>query len=133
MSALGGQRITYLLAGAVTAAVYYALLYLALLVTEGRVSYLFLAFASHMITVAIVYPWFRIVVFRVSGEPWLPGYLRFYTVGLSFLVASFVGLPLLVELAGIPIMIAQLLIIAVNPPLTYVIHRKWTFRRRANI
>jgi putative flippase GtrA len=133
ISTLGSHRTTYLLAGALTAGVYYALLGLALLAVGDRVPYLFLVLVSHMVTVTAVYPWFRRVVFRVSGEPWITGYLRFYAVGLGFLAASIVGLPLLVEFAKIPIMIAQGLIIAVNPPITYFIHRKWTFRKRGNV
>ncbi|GII27286.1 GtrA family protein [Planotetraspora mira] len=131
--ALGGQRITYLLAGAMTAAVYYALLGLGLLAAKGTVPYLVLVVMSHLITVVIVYPWYRLVVFRVSGQSWLAGYLRFYVVGLSFLGASILGLPVLVEYAGFPIMLAQALIIVMSPPLSYVIHRTWTFRNRENV
>lgn len=133
ISALGGHRITYLLAGAMTAALYYALLGLGLLTTKGGVAYLFLVVVSHFITVVIVYPWYRLVVFRVSGEPWLAGYLRFYLVGAAFLGASLIGLPILVEFCGIPIMVAQAMIIVMSPPLSYAIHRTWTFRDRGNV
>jgi putative flippase GtrA len=133
ISALGGHRITYLLAGAMTATVYYALLGLGLLFEKGDVPYLFLVVISHMITVVIVYPWYRLVVFRVSGESWLTGYLRFYAVGLSFLGVSVVGLPILVEYFGIPVMLAQGLIIVMSPPLSYAVHRAWTFRDRASV
>ncbi|MEU9830624.1 GtrA family protein [Streptosporangium sp. NPDC048047] len=133
ISALSHQRITYLLAGAVTAAAYYALLCLALAVTDDRVPYLFLAFASHAVTVLLVYPLFRAVVFRSSGQPWLTGLARFYTVGLGFMAASAVGLPILVEIAGIPIVAAQAMIIALSPPLSYVVHRTWTFSKRRTL
>ncbi|MCC5577029.1 GtrA family protein [Microtetraspora sp. AC03309] len=123
-----GQRITYLLAGAMTAGVYYALLCLGLLVAKNAVPYLFLVVVSHFITVVLVYPAYRLVVFKVSGVGWLSGYLRFYAVGLSFLGLSVIGLPILVEFAGIPIMVAQGLIILMSPPLSYAIHRAWTFR-----
>jgi putative flippase GtrA len=133
ISVLGGHRITYLMAGAMTAAVYYALLGLGLLFANGGIPYLFLVVVGHAITVVIVYPWYRLVVFRVSGESWLIGYLRFYAVGVSFLAASLAGLPIMVELLGIPIMAAQALIIAMSPPLSYAIHRTWTFRNRGNV
>ncbi|GHH64164.1 hypothetical protein GCM10017673_06350 [Streptosporangium violaceochromogenes] len=133
ISALGRHRITYLLAGAMTAAVYYALLGLGLLTVKGGVPYLFLVVVSHLITVVIVYPWYRLVVFRVSGEPWLLGYLRFYAVGAGFLAASLGGLPVMVEFCKIPVMAAQALIIAMSPPLSYLIHRTWTFRKRENV
>src|SRR3954468_4045593 len=78
ISALLGERITYLLAGAVTAGIYYALLGLGLLAAKNAVPYLFLVVVSHFATVVIVYPVYRMVVFKVSGEGWVSGYLRFY-------------------------------------------------------
>ncbi|WP_329083736.1 MULTISPECIES: GtrA family protein [unclassified Streptosporangium] len=133
ISAFGGHRITYLLAGAMTALVYYALLGLGLLVVEDGVPYLFLVVVSHLVTVVIVYPWYRLVVFRGSGHSWFAGYLRFYAVGLSFLAASVIGVPLLVELAGIPIMVAQGMVILTSPPLSYAINRAWVFRDRGKV
>jgi putative flippase GtrA len=133
LSALDGHRITYLLAGAMTAAVYYALLGMALLAVKETVPYLLLVVASHFVTVVIVYPWYRLVVFRASGDSWLIGYLRFYMVGLSFLGASVVALPILVEFAGVSIMVAQGVVIVMSPPLSYAIHRKWTFRDRGKL
>src|SRR5689334_10966444 len=106
-SALGGHRITYLMSGAMTAVVYYCLLGLGLATAKDAVPYLFLVVACHAVTVVMVYPWYRLVVFRDSGTSWTVGYLRFYAEGLSFLGASLAGLPLLVELAGIPLMMAQ--------------------------
>ncbi|MFC7649847.1 GtrA family protein [Streptosporangium lutulentum] len=116
------------MASAMTAVVYYCLLGLGLVVAKDAVPYLFLVVACHLITVVIVYPWYRLVVFPTSGTSWIVGYLRFYAVGLSFLGASLAGLPLLVELAGIPLMMAQGLIIIASPPLSYAAHRAWTFR-----
>ncbi|MEV6867973.1 GtrA family protein [Streptosporangium subroseum] len=133
ISALGGNRTTYLLVGAMTAVVYYALLGLALLIAGDEVPYLFLVMACHMVTVVVIYPWCRLVVFRDCGQSWLRGLLKFYAVGLSFLVVCMVGLPFLVEFLGIPIMIAQALLIVVNPPLSYAIHRTWTFRRSGKL
>lgn len=130
ISVLGGHRITYLMSGAATAVVYYCLLGLGLAVAGDSIPYLFLVVVCNFMTVVIVYPWYRLVVFRSSGESWIRGYLRFYLVCLSFLGASLAGLPLLVELVGIPVMVAQGLIIIASPPLTYAIHRTWTFRDR---
>jgi putative flippase GtrA len=132
ISAHAGHRITYLLAGAMTAVVYYALLGLALLVAGNAAPYLVLVVVSHFVTVVAVYPVYRLVVFRVSGVSWISGYLRFYVVGLSFLGASLAGLPLLVEVAGLPLMVAQGLIILASPPLSYLINRTWTFRVRSD-
>lgn len=133
MSALFGERFIYLLAGAITAGVYYAILYLTLLAFNNAVPYLFLVVGSHFVTALIVYPMYRLAVFKVSDEAWLPGFFRFYAVGLGFLGASVIGLPILVEFGGIPLMFAQALIILASPPLSYAINRTWTFRKRGNI
>jgi putative flippase GtrA len=132
-SVLLDQRIKHLLAGGMTAGVYYILLGLGLLAAKNVVPYLLVVVISHFITSVIVYPVYRLAIFKVASEGWLSGCLRFYAVGLTFLGASVVGLPFLVEFAGIPIMVAQALIILLSPPLSYVIHRTWTFRERGNI
>ncbi|MGV9538290.1 GtrA family protein [Streptosporangium sandarakinum] len=124
---LGGRRAGYLAAGAMTAVIYHVLLGLGLLATDGAVPYVVLLVAGHLATSLIVYPWYRLVVFRTSGSSWVIGYLRFYTVGLGFLATSVVGVPLLVELTGAPVLVAQGLIVVVSPPLGYVVHRTWTF------
>jgi putative flippase GtrA len=133
VSAFWGRRVAYLLASAMTAVVYCALLGLGLLAVKDRVPYVFLLVACQFLTSVIVYPWYRLVVFRVVGESWLAGYLRFYTVGLGFLAASVVGVPIMVEFVGIPIMVAQGLLIAVSPPLSYLTHQAWTFPNRKKI
>ncbi|MFF0308458.1 GtrA family protein [Streptosporangium sp. NPDC004379] len=125
--ALGGRRAGYLAAGAMTAVIYHVLLGLELLATDGAVPYVVLLMTGHLATSLIVYPWYRLVVFRASGSSWVIGYLRFYAVGLGFLAASVVGVPLLVELAGAPVLVAQGLILIASPPLGYVVHRTWTF------
>ncbi|SNS20789.1 Putative flippase GtrA (transmembrane translocase of bactoprenol-linked glucose) [Streptosporangium subroseum] len=128
ISALSGQRITYLVAGAMTAVLYYGLLGLGLLIAKDGVPYLFLVVVCYLVAATIIYPWYRLVVFRGTRESWPVGYLRFYAVGLSFLATSIIGLPILVGFAGIPILVAQGLIIIASPPLSYLIHRTWTFR-----
>lgn len=84
--------------------------------------YLVLAVVGHCATVAIVYSWYRLVVFRVSGGSWPRGYVRFYAVGLNFLGTSAAGVPVLVEFAGISIMAAQGVVIVMSPPIRYVVH-----------
>ncbi|MFB9879064.1 GtrA family protein [Planobispora siamensis] len=130
---LRGQRITYLAGGVMTVASYFSLLTLGLLIFEGGVPYLFLVVVSHLCTVVIVYPWYRVVVFRVTEGSWIAGYLRFYVVCLGFLATSLAGLPILVELAGLPVLVAQFLIMGAGALLGYAVNRSWTFRERAKV
>ncbi|MEU4540994.1 GtrA family protein [Streptosporangium sp. NPDC023825] len=121
------------MASATTALLYCSLLGLGLLAANDAVPYLLLAMAAHLTTVVIVYPWYRLVVFRAHGRSWLTGYLRFYAVGLGFLATSLAGLPVLVEVFHLPVMAAQALLLVVSPTVSYAIHRVWTFRERANV
>jgi putative flippase GtrA len=132
ISELFGERVTYLLAGGVTAGVYYAILYAGLLAAHD-VPYLLLVVGSHFVTALIVYPMYRLAIFKVADQDWLPGFMRFYAVGIGFLGASVIGLPILVEFGGVPLMAAQALIILMSPPLSYAINRTWTFRKRGDV
>src|SRR3954447_16326767 len=87
LSALRCQRVLYLLSGAMTAVVYCTILGLGLLAVKDVIPYVFLLVVCHFTASVIVYPWYRVVVFRVSEGSWLMGYLRFYMVGLGFLAA----------------------------------------------
>ncbi|WP_268245571.1 GtrA family protein [Planomonospora parontospora] len=119
--------------GVMTVAVYFGLLALGLLILEERVPYLFLVAVSHLLAVAAVYPWYRLVVFRVSTGSWIAGLARFYLVGLSFLATSVTVLPLLVELAGVHVLLAQSMVIPVSTVLAYLINRSWAFRDPAGV
>jgi hypothetical protein len=133
LSALRCQRVLYLLSGAMTAVIYCTILELGLLAVKNAIPYVFLLVVCHFTASVIVYPWYRVVVFRVSDGSWLMGYMRFYVVGLGFLAASVVGVPIMVEFAGLPIILAQSLVIVLSPPLGYVAHRTWTFRDRGKV
>ncbi|MFC4590294.1 GtrA family protein [Sphaerisporangium corydalis] len=124
---LGGHLITYLTGGALAAVLYYAIMITGLLVVGGTVPYLYVVVTAHFATVVIVYPWYRLVVFPASGDSWPRGYLRFYTVGLGFLACSLAGLPILAGWAGIPVLVAQAIIIVANLAVSHAVHRAWTF------
>ncbi|RCG29391.1 GtrA family protein [Sphaerisporangium album] len=126
----GGHLITYLTGGAVTALLYYVILVAGLRVLGRGVPYLYVVVASHFLTVVMVYPWYRLVVFPGGGESWIAGYLRFYAVGIGFLAWSLAGLPVLVEWAGLPILTAQFILIVTSLPLNYAMNRLWAFRDR---
>jgi putative flippase GtrA len=53
---------------------------------------------------------------------------RFVAVWLAFVVVAIPTLVLLVEVAHVPKLLAQALIILVGAPLSYVVQRNWTFQ-----
>jgi putative flippase GtrA len=46
------------------------------------------------------------------------------------LLTTLVGLPLLIEVAHVPVLISQAVLIVAVPLINYQVHRFWTFRHR---
>jgi dolichol-phosphate mannosyltransferase len=63
---------------------------------------------------------------RTSGRA-----LRFVTVWLGFVVIALPTLVLLVEVAHLPRVLSQAIIISVGAPVSYLVQRNWTFRQDA--
>jgi putative flippase GtrA len=115
--------VRYVLTGGVASAVYYAVFAAGWLVS---VPYLAMAVIANLVTAVVTFPLYRRGVFRSSG-PWVPAFLRFYAVCLWSLGSNLIGLPLLVEVAGLPVLLAQLLMIVVVPLVNYQVNKHWTF------
>ncbi|HYN94417.1 MAG TPA: GtrA family protein [Pilimelia sp.] len=124
---LNDRRVRYVLAGGVSSACYYGLFAAGWLLPAGRVPYLLVALAANVVTAVLTYPLYRRAVFRRTG-PALAGFWRFYATCLWALAFTLAGLPLLVEVAGLPVLPAQALVIVAAPLLNYQIHRFWAFR-----
>jgi putative flippase GtrA len=123
------QRVRFLLAGAAGAALYYLLFSLGWLAFGARVPYPLLAVATGTACAALTYPLYRHLVFRASG-PSLRGFWRFYAVCLWSLAVNLAGLSVLVETVGLPVLLAQALVVVGGPVVNYQISRVWAFRRR---
>lgn len=123
------RRIRYLLVGGVAAAVFYGAFSAGWLLLHGRVPYLAMVLVANVVTAVSTYPLYRRHVFASTG-PWLRGFLRFYVVCFGSLVFNLVSLPLLVEVAHLPVLLAQAIVIVVTPLVNYQVNRCWTFRAR---
>jgi putative flippase GtrA len=123
---LNDRRAHYVLAGGCGAVVYYGLFSAGWLIAGHRTPYLLLAVLANAATAVLSYPIYR-RIFGGTG-PWAAGLVRFYLVSLGSLACTLVGLPLLVEQAGLPVLPSQALIIVVAPVITYRLHRGWSFR-----
>jgi putative flippase GtrA len=121
------RRVRYLFAGGVAALVFYGVFSAGWLLAHGRVPYLALVLLANLVTAVTTYPLYRRGVFRSAG-PWLPGFLRFYAVCFWSLVFNLVSLPLLVEVAHVPVLPAQAIVIVAAPLLNYQVNRFWTFK-----
>src|SRR5665648_1003128 len=122
------QRVACLAVGAINTVVGY-LSFAAFLVIVGQ-RYLAALVCAHVVSVLIAFVLYRLVVFRVRGHV-LADLWRFETVYLSGLAVNFVLLPGLVEIAHLPVLLAQALIVLVTSVMSWVGHKHYSFRRPA--
>ena len=126
---LRDRRVRYLATGAVAAAVYYILFTIGWLAGGGAIPYLVCALLAHFFTAILTYQLYRRVVWQ-APEQGLRGFLKFYAVGLGALLFTLVGLPILIEWVCLPVLLAQAIIVFVNPLVNYQLMRFWAFRHR---
>lgn len=124
------QEVRFALLGVANTAFAYAV-FAGLEVTLGRVApYLAVLVVTYLIGVTEAFLVQRRWVFR-SSTPWLPAYARFWSVYLVSLGLNALALPLLVEVAGLPVLLAQPLVLLLVAVGSFTVHRAYTFRPAA--
>jgi putative flippase GtrA len=121
------QRVAFLIVGGINTVVGF-LCFAGFLVLLGKQRYLVALVCAHVVAVLIAFVLYRFAVFRVRGHL-LADLWRFETVYLSALAVNFVVLPVLVELAHLPVLLAQALIVLVTSVMSWVGHKHFSFRR----
>ncbi|HEX7537103.1 MAG TPA: GtrA family protein [Dermatophilaceae bacterium] len=121
------QRVAFLVVGTVNTVVGF-LIFAGFLALFGQQRYLVALVCSHVVAVLIAFVLYRFVVFRVRGHV-LADLWRFETVYLSALAVNFLLLPLLVEFAHLPVLLAQALIVFVTALMSWMGHKHYSFRR----
>ena len=97
--------------------------------TLGRVAgYLVVLVVAHILSVLCAFVMHRRLVFRVRGNVLLD-LCRFELIYIGGLAANMVLLPLVVEVVGLPVIAAQLMIVSTMAPLSYLGHRHFSFHR----
>ena len=124
------QRVAFLIVGVINTVVGF-LVFAGFLVLLGKQRYLVALLCSHVVAVLIAFVLYRFVVFRVRGHV-LADLWRFETVYLSALAVNLVVLPVLVELAHLPVLLAQALIVLVTSLMSYLGHKHYSFRRTSS-
>ena len=120
------RRVRYVVAGGCASVVYYVAFTLGWLAVPA-VPYLVTALFANFVTAVVMYPVQRLYVFRTGG-PWLAGFLRFYVLCLGAVAIMLVGLPLLVEVVGLHVLVAQAIVIVGSPLINYQMGRLWAFK-----
>lgn len=118
--------VRYTLTGVLTQVVYLSLIALALLLGAH---YLVAIVVAQAVALSFVFPVYRRRVFRSTG-PVLPQLVTFLGVWGVGAAMSLIGVPLLVELGGVPPFPAQLVVLAVIFVFSFVSHHRVTFRQR---
>jgi putative flippase GtrA len=121
------QQVKYLIAGAITAVLHFVLFSGGWLMLRHVVPYPLVAVGAQALTVLAVYPAYRVVVFHATG-PWIAGLIRFYIACVAVLLLSVVSLVSLVEVARLPVPVAQIVTALWSPVVAYPVQRFWTFR-----
>ena len=121
------QRVAFLAVGGFNTAFGY-LLFTMLLLLLGHRLYLVALLCAYVISVLLAFVLYRHLVFRVHGHV-LADLWRFVTVYLSALAVNVVMLPVLVELAHLPVLLAQAMIVLVTSLISWMGHKHYSFRR----
>ena len=129
------QRTAFLVVGVINTVVGFLVFAGFLLVLGQRWDepwgYLATLTCAHIVGVLFAFVLYRYVVFRVRGHV-LSDLWRFETVYLSALAVNFVLLPVLVEIAHLPVLLAQALIVMVTSLMSWVGHKHYSFRRASS-
>src|SRR5450759_2626609 len=124
------QRAAFLIVGGINTVVGFLCFAGFLVLLGGR--YLAALICAYVVAVLIAFVLYRFAVFRVRGHV-LADLWRFTTVYLSALGVNFVLLPLLVEIAHLPVLVAQALIVLVTSLMSWVGHKHYSFRRSGDL
>lgn len=127
--ALSDDRVRFLIIGGVNTVVGYGLFVLVQLLVGSSISYFGSLLVAHAGASILAFTLYRLWVFRVQGRV-VGDFLRFQLVYVVPLIANLLALPLLVEVAGLNVYLAQALIVIVSSVVSYVGHKFFSFRRR---
>jgi putative flippase GtrA len=106
-----------------------ATFFVTLELTVGRVvGYMVVLLLAHVLSVLCAFVLHRRLVFRVKGNV-LVDLVRFEMVYLGGLGINAILLPVLVEVAQLPVIMSQFLIVSVTALVSFFGHKHFSFRR----
>jgi putative flippase GtrA len=124
------QRVRFLAVGVTNTVVGY-LVFLAFTLwvfADVHLGYLLSLALSYVVGITLAFVLYRRFVFPVHGHL-LRDFARFVSVYLVAIGINAAALPLLVEVARVPPLLAQLMILVVTTLLSFFGHKKFSFRR----
>ena len=128
---LADDRFRFLVVGGVNTALGYGLFLLFELTLGRTIGYLGSLYLSYAIATVVAFVLHRRFTFRASGSgKIIVDFIRFQTVYVIALAVNTIALPLLVELAHFPPLVAQAIITVLTTVLSYAGHKWFSFHRR---
>jgi putative flippase GtrA len=122
------QGIRYLIVGAWNTVFGFCTFAALQLLFGDEVHYLILLTIAMVFAILNAYIGYRRFVFKVEGN-WLRDLGRFSIVYIGSLASNFAILPLLVEVAGLPVLLAQAVVVSGSVVASFFAHRSFSFRR----
>jgi|tagenome__1003787_1003787.scaffolds.fasta_scaffold20957013_3 putative flippase GtrA len=128
-SLLADQRVRYLAVGGWNTVSSY-LLFVGLELAFGDVvNYLVLLVVTMILSVLQAFVLHRRLVFHATDGHWPGQLLRFSQVYAGAFAVNLALLPVLVELVGLPVIVAQGVLVVTTVAASFVGHRRWSFGR----
>ena len=123
----GNQKLRFLVVGTWNTVFGYLAFLLIYQILGNWLHYLFVAVFAHLLTVTQSFITQRRWVFGIVA-PWGTQYLRFNVSHLATLGLALTLLWLLVDRAGLPVLLSQALVAAISVCASYLAHRHYSFR-----
>ena len=127
---IADQRIRFLIVGGINTVVGYTLfaVFTQWLFSDVFLGYLISLGLSYALAISLAFVLYRRLVFVVRGHV-VRDLVRFISVYIVAIGANALALPLLVEIAGLPPLLAQAIILVVTTLLSFLGHKNFSFRR----
>lgn len=122
------QRVAFLIVGATNTLVGFFWFITFQVLLQERVGYMAVLLCAHVASVLCAFVLYRRFVFRVHGHVWRDLW-RFELVNLTSLGINAAVLPVMVEFAGLPVIMAQLVSTLITMTISFFAHRGFSFRR----
>ena len=95
-----------------------------------HIGYLVSLYGSTLVATIIAFFLHRHYTYKIVGRGHIVrDFLRFETVYIASLLINTAALPLLVEIFGVPVLIAQAFIVVITTTVSYFGHKFFSFRR----
>jgi putative flippase GtrA len=123
------QRVAFLLVGSLNTLIGFAWFVFFHFTVGARTGYMVTLLCAHVAAVLCAFVLHRRLVFKVRGHVLLD-LARFEVVNLTALGINAALLPIAVELLGLPVLPAQMLVTGATVVMSYFAHRGFSFHRR---